>query len=97
MASYTYNTANFLSAETLSASGLKNAMGQTQNIRDWAKAQRSSAQFMGAGIGINIRRDRQGKMFMMSISVAGRTDEFEFEDEFEMLEAIQHVVEEMWD
>lgn len=74
-------------------SGLGNAMGQTKAIRDWAKQHSGTGQFVGAGIGINIRKDAMGN-FMLNASLGGMSRDDVFADEFEMLEAIQALIQE---
>lgn len=74
-------------------------MTSSQGTRDWVKQMRnqgaaSRASFAGLGVGINIRK--RGNSFLLNMSVGAESHDSVHEDEFEMLEAIQAAVEEMY-
>ena len=75
--------------------GLDPAMKQTKDLRSWAKNQREAGNFIGAGLGFNIRR--RDRIFEMDISYGARSLMVKSMDSWAILEAIQEVMAEAFE
>lgn len=71
--------------------GLRNAMSETKNLRDWIKQAKAHTSYTGLGIGMNIRKMSDG--YILNVSIGQTSFDVATEDSFALLEAIQEIVD----